>query len=261
MTLDAALAIAPLHPGEVRVYYAWSERAPPPGQVRDLLAMLSRAERARHGRLYFEHARKSYLVAHALTRAVLGRLLGVAPEALRFESGPRGRPELAPHGSRPRLRFNLSHTRGLSACAVALETDVGVDVEHAGRAVAIEQLAARVCSVNEQVGLHAVPPRDMRRRFFELWTLKEAYLKAVGHGLTLPPRAVGLELEPAPPRLQLGAPIDDDSGRWFLHLQAVGNAHLLALAFGHPSPSRVVLRELSLKELGVAANTASCRAR
>jgi len=242
-----------LRAGEVRVYYARSESPCVRQAASRLLGMLSPDERDRYARMHFEQDRNSYLVAHALTRGLLARLLGVAPRELVFAAGPHGRPELARPVRRPPLRFNLSHTRGLVACAVALETDVGVDVAHVRRAVRIEPLAARALSAHERASFGALPVPDRRRRFFELWTLKEAYLKAVGEGMALPLQAVSLDLEHSPPRLQLHAPIQDDPGRWFLQLEPIADHHLLALAFGLPAPTSVTLRELPVEALATTA--------
>src|SRR5262245_58866692 len=91
----------------------------------ELLAWLSPEERVRHARFRFESDRDIYLVAHALTRRMLGRVIGVASAALEFAAGEHGRPELvAPEAARG-FRFNLSHTHGLVACAVTRTADIG----------------------------------------------------------------------------------------------------------------------------------------
>ncbi len=224
-----------LEPSEIRVLHA-SSAALSDAARRACLRVLSDDERARHLRFRFEQDRDAYLLAHALTRTLLAGQLEVEPRALRFKAGPHGRPELDWPRSSPALRFNLSHTRGLVACALALEHDVGVDVEHFERRVELEQVARSVFSEPERAALMALPPEGRRRRFFELWTLKEAYIKAVGKGLALPLRAITLELAPAaPPRLQLAAPIQDNAERWFFALDEPAPGYLLAVAAGSPS--------------------------
>jgi 4'-phosphopantetheinyl transferase len=237
-----------LQAGELHVYYARSET--PIGADREArcLAMLSPAERDQQARFRFEQDRRSYLTAHALTRSVLARLLGVEPSELGFELGAHGRPELAAPSRQPPLRFNLSHTRGLVACAVALEADVGVDVEHLERSVEIDSLAARVFSDAERAGLAKLTGAAKRRRFFELWTLKEAYIKAVGVGLSLPLQEISLELGQPQPSLLFGAAIEDDPARWFLAARPIG-AYALAAAVAIPVPTRVEVRELGVEDL------------
>jgi 4'-phosphopantetheinyl transferase len=193
--------------------------------------MLSVEERERHLRFRFERDRQSYLCAHALTRGVLAQLLGAEPDELRFELGPHGRPEICWPDRRPRLRFNLSHTRGLVACGLSLEHDVGVDVEQLDRRVEIDQLAPSVFSLSERSELARLGTEQKRERFFQLWTLKEAYIKAVGTGLSTPLRAISVELGLAhAPRLHFAEPLIDDGTRWLLHVRRIASAHMLAVA-------------------------------
>ena len=85
------------------------------------------------------------------------------------------------------LRFNLSHTDGLVVCLVAVEREIGVDVEHTARAGSVGiEIAERFSSPSEVAELRSLPFADQRSRFFDYWTLKEAYIKARGLGLHLP---------------------------------------------------------------------------
>lgn len=237
--------IQPLADGEVRVFYAWTAELSVAVHEDRWRALLSDEECARERRFRFEEDRRSYLLAHALTRHVLGGLCGAAPSTLGFESGLHGRPELCFPEVRPRLRFNLSHTRGLVACAVALERDVGVDVEHVDRRVDIDQLAASVFSPAERAALARLEGDSKRVRFFELWTLKEAYIKAVGKGLSLRLSAITLELDAAPtPRIEFAPPVEDDSADWSLHVASPGPGYMLALAFRAAQPSRLTVEAL-----------------
>jgi 4'-phosphopantetheinyl transferase len=235
------VSIAPLQPDEVRVYYALSEHVAAPEDAELCRAMLSEEERQREQRFHFQADRQSYLAAHAVTRGVLGRLLGTRPSALGFVAGPRGRPELAYPASRPPLRFNLSHTRGMVACAVALEHDVGVDVELIERRVEIDHLARSVFSEDERADLARVDGEAQRQRFFELWTLKEAYIKAVGHGLGLPLRAITLSFEAGrAPRIRFSAPVEDDGARWSLDVRLAESLYMLAVAVRTSAPALTV---------------------
>lgn len=225
-----------LEPDELRLYHAPSTSVLEPETAERCLRMLDAEERARHERFRFERDRMSYLTAHALTRGVLARQLAVQPSELRFANGPHGRPELAWPDSQPRLRFNLSHTHGRVACAIALERDVGVDIEHLDRRVDIAQLAPSVFSEAERAELATLDAEAARLRFFELWTLKEAYIKAVGKGLSLPLRSITLVFGQAGPRLQLAVPLEGEpSGFWF-HLERLPSPHLLAVTRDGPEP-------------------------
>jgi 4'-phosphopantetheinyl transferase len=233
----------PLEPDEVRVYHAFCEGLDA-GAVERCLALLSDEECARYLRFHFEHDRHSYLAAHALTRAVLAPLVGASEPELQFEAGAHGRPELIQPAHAPRLRFNLSHTRGLVACAVALERAVGVDVEHAERRTDIAQLAPAVFSDVERASLDALPEADKRARFFRLWTLKEAYIKAIGKGLSLPLRSITLELPSGEqPRLRFAPPLTDDGSHWWLDVHEPRLGHVLAVAVQMAPPVRATIHE------------------
>lgn len=235
----------PLESDEVRVFYAWCDPLQADA-VERCLPLLASDERARYLRFHFEHDRHSYLAAHALTRAVLAPLAGLPAPELQFENGAHGRPELCQPAHGPRLRFNLSHTRGLVACAVALEHAVGVDVEHVERRADIEQLAPAVFSQLERAQLAELAGDDRRTRFFRLWTLKEAYIKAVGKGLSLPLRSITLELPAGEqPRLRFAAPLSDDGKEWWLDVHAPRPSHVLAIALNAAPPVRATIHEWS----------------
>lgn len=147
-------------------------------------ALLSDTERVRHDRLVVERDRRDFAFAHALTRSALSKYDGtVAPAAWTFGTAEKGKPFLTSVTTRP-LSFNLSHTRGLVACVVAPGLDVGVDVEALDRNVEADNVARRFFAGIEIDGLHALSGAERVARFIDLWTLKEAYIKAVGSGLS-----------------------------------------------------------------------------
>jgi 4'-phosphopantetheinyl transferase len=229
----------PLEPEEVRVYYTFCDKLEA-GAIAHCLAMLSGEERTRYLRFHFEQDRHTYLAAHALTRAVLAPLASARVP----RDTPYGRPELSLPALSPRVRFNLSHTRGLVACAVALEHAVGVDVEHIERRTDIDQLAPAVFSEFEREQLFALPQPDQRRRFFQLWTLKEAYIKAVGKGLSLPLRSISIELPSGEqPRLRFAPPVHDDGNQWWLDVHQPRPGHALAVALNTAPPVRASIHE------------------
>jgi 4'-phosphopantetheinyl transferase len=145
------------------------------------LARLSPDERARAGRLRAPDALAAFAITRAALRDVLGRRLGVAARALRFAEGPQGKPFLTEH---PRLSFNVSHTQGRAAVAVSSCGPVGVDVERLDPRVDVDGLAERCFSPAEQAALRQVAGERRLRAFFDGWTRKEAFVKAVGTGLS-----------------------------------------------------------------------------
>ena len=149
------------------------------------IALLSAEERTRHDRFYFARDRRDYAVAHALLRTSLARAAGRPAAAWRFDAEPRGKPTLpADDPARHSLSFNLSHTHGLVTCAIAAGADLGVDVERIERGIDADGIAGRYFAPTEIGWLRAAPAEARARRFITLWTLKEAYLKATGEGIS-----------------------------------------------------------------------------
>ena len=163
---------------EVHLWYTFADEVSA-GDLERWRALLPPEEIDRHDRLMKLDDRLRFVVAHALARNALSSHADVPPEDWRFESGEHGKPEIsAPHG--PPLRFNISHAAGLCACAVTLGHDVGVDVESVHRRAKRKEIARRFFA-EEEAGI-------VERRpglFFDYWTLKEAYIKAHGRGLSM----------------------------------------------------------------------------
>jgi 4'-phosphopantetheinyl transferase len=215
-----------------------------------LLASLSEDELDRHARFRFEHDRDAYLVAHALTRRLLGELAGVDAKALRFITTEHGRPELAAPSCALSLRFNLSHTRGLVACGVTRDTDIGVDTEHVDRNVQLLGVARHVFSEREIAGLESLSEAAQRSRFFDLWTLKEAYVKAIGKGLAAPLRAITFAPEqPDPVPVHFDSEAADDAGAWCFRRHTPSPSHRLAVALRAGPSAAISFREIAAAQL------------
>lgn len=209
------------------------------------LHMLSPAERAQHERFRFDDDRHTYLVAHALVRSVLAGVLDVAPAAVELAAGEHGKPELK-DPAHAHVRFNLSHTRGMVACAIALRDDVGVDVEQIDRKLEIDSLARSVLSEDERAALAPLVDRARRERFFRHWTLKEAYVKATGRGILLPLRALHVELAGArPPALVFQPPFADDPSAWRLASEVLHDRHVLGVALRRTGPMHLAIERVA----------------
>lgn len=192
--------------------------------------LLSSAEVERLAEIGLERVRNEYLVTRALVRTTLSRYMAVRPEDWEFETSAGGRPEIArPSGTG--LRFNLSHTRGVVACLVTEGIDAGVDVENMERSLDIQGLAERRFAAVEAVELDACPADGKQKHFFGLWTLKEAYLKARGHGITRPLRSMVFSLagdEGLGARLD--PPLEDRAEDWQFGLFELSGSVLMAVA-------------------------------
>lgn len=175
---------------------------------------LSDDELRRVGRFVHPSDAANFIVGRTLARTLLSRYADVAPRDWPFRIDEHGRPELAarPAGT-PDLRFNVSHTSGLVACAVTVGREIGVDVEHTGRRL-VHDVAERFFSPREVADLRACPAADQPVVFFDYWTLKESYIKARGLGLALPLRQFSFLLEGSVPRIAFAPELDDNPATW-----------------------------------------------
>jgi 4'-phosphopantetheinyl transferase len=194
--------------------------------------LLSPAEIERLGEIGSARVRHQYLVTRALVRTTLSRYVAVRPEDWVFEISGGGRPEIA-SPSASGLRFNLSHTRGVVACLVTDGIDAGVDVENIERSLDVQGLAERRFAVEEAAELRSCPADLEQRHFFGLWTLKEAYLKACGHGITRPLRSVVFSLAGGESLgARLDPPLEDRAEDWQFGLFELSSSVLMAIALG-----------------------------
>lgn len=186
--------------------WCFSLRAPH-ADVVALRNRLSPDEWLRAARFRFERDRVRFIVARATTRELLGRYADVAPVDLRFGQGPYGKPDLRSATGR-RLRFNVSHTSDVMLVAVARDFEVGIDVE--GIDPDLEHVTlARHCFAPKELE-RVIELRGGRRAtmFSAIWTLKEAFIKAIGTGLSakLDSFDVCTALQPGVPPVPIKAP-------------------------------------------------------
>jgi 4'-phosphopantetheinyl transferase len=203
------------------------------------VSLLDSAEEARWRRFRVEGARDQYLIGRALLRTMLSGYADVAPTDWRFETNRYGCPFVAAPAACRDLRFNLSHTEGLVACAVARGGEVGIDVESIEREIDPLELAPTVFAPDEIADLTALPPAERHDRFFSYWTLKESYIKARGMGLSLPLDGFSFELGAGSPRIRFAASCPDRPERWHFEQHRPTERHKLALAVSPPHISAV----------------------
>jgi 4'-phosphopantetheinyl transferase len=215
----------PLASDEVHVWYTFTDDAAVRARCEAYRALLCDVEEARRARFFFDKDRHAFLVAHALLRTTLSRYVPVLPADWRFRAEAHGRPEIAPPTAEA-LRFNLSHTTEIVACAVTLARDLGVDVERVDADVPIRSLATYCFSPTEVQAVAGAPPAEQAGLFFDYWTLKESYIKARGVGLGIPLDRFSFALSPgAAPRIAFDAAFDDhepEAWQFALHHPAPG---------------------------------------
>ena len=196
------------------------------------LAVLSVDEHERAGRFVFDTHRRRFIACRAWLRHQLSERLTRAPQHLRFEYGPMGKPSLA--GSA--LRFNVSHSDRYALLAVA-GVEIGVDIERERPLSDMDALAERVFSAGERHALAQVPADRRGEAFFAGWTRKEAYIKARGDSLRLL-EDFDVALTPEEPvRLKRVAGDAQEPARWTLLSLAPLPGYAAALCIERRAPT------------------------
>jgi 4'-phosphopantetheinyl transferase len=220
-----------LAPGAVDLWLAACDPCGDPRVEPACQVILNSAELEQARRFHFAADRFQYRFSRALVRTVLSYYAPVAPPDWLFDTNAHGRPEVAnPQGPASGLSFNLSHTRYMVALAITTHAALGVDVENvSARSVSLE-IARRWFAPEEVTALRAVPEREQQYRFFEYWTLKEAYVKARGMGLSLPLDKFSFHYpDDREVTLSICPELMDDPARWQLWQIQPTSQHLVAV--------------------------------
>ncbi len=222
---------SPLTNGDAHVWLAWTERFADPEALEICRYLLAEDEWEKWRRFRFERDRRLYLIAHAMLRQVLAAYLAIEPERLQLTTNRYGRPELVRESGMPDLRFNLSHARGLAALVLTRTADCGIDVEARRDLGDLEAMAGQVLTAQEREYLWRLPETERNWAFLKFWTLKEAYVKALGKGLSQALDEFSFQIGADAIRFRpgAGAHVDD----WQFVQSSPSPDHLLALALHH----------------------------
>jgi 4'-phosphopantetheinyl transferase len=202
-------------------------------------ALLSPAERQRASRFAFDRDRRRFMVARAQLRELLAVRLGVPPESIELAYGERGKPVLGRHFAESDLHFNVSHSEDVAVYAFSLGREIGIDVEAVRVIRDADDIAARFFSRREHQTYLALDPCDKPSGFFNCWTRKEAFIKALGHGLYQPLDSFEVSLAPGDPaRILCVEGTAGDQCGW--HMEAFTPAPGLAAAVVVESGRRCV---------------------
>jgi 4'-phosphopantetheinyl transferase len=207
------------------------------GNIRNYLSTLSRSELARYRRMRSPERRLHFVVGRSLIRHALSRYANVPARTWRLASNEHGRLTVEWPRSCRNIHFSLSHTSGLVALAISPIAEIGIDVENVERPVEVSDVSQLVFTDRE---LHRISHsgRDEKDVFFELWTLKEAYIKARGRGFSLSPQAFEFADDDGEISLRCGADCDAAPGRWQFNVSQNRNLQL-AVAVGSRSVSQI----------------------
>jgi 4'-phosphopantetheinyl transferase len=220
----------------IRVWAVQLEASP--HHYAQCLSWLSPDENARAARFHFDEHRRTFVLGRAVLRALLGRLLEMPPARIDFCYGPKGKPAL--QDPIRALRFNASNRGHLAVYAFTEGCDIGIDFEQVRAIPEMEHIAARFFAPPETSELMALPESERPQAFFNCWTRKEAYIKAVGDGLSVPLDSFRVTLGPGAPAeiLCLGGSIEAAQG-WTMHHFDPAPGFVGALAY--PSRSREIV--------------------
>ena len=220
---------------EIQVWYAKPQDFNDEAIKQKFYSWLSETERAFLKALRFEQDRLTYLVAHALLRAALSSYTDVKPADWQFQTNPFNKPLIAPALNTQGLHFNLSHTKGMVALALTRVGPLGIDVESTSREQNISEIAPDILTSNEYLDLNQQAQSDQHTRLLKYWTLKEAFVKATGLGLTSGLQTFEFDLDVQPqPIIRFLSPKDTLAKNWQFKQCLLSSGHILALAHHHP---------------------------
>jgi len=195
-------------------------------------ALLSDAERQRASRFLFDRDRDRFIVGRARLRQLLAARLGTRPESVELVYGAHGKPALARWFADSDLRFNLSHCDDVTLYAFSFGREIGVDVEAVRVIRDADDIAARFFSHRENQAYRALEPRDRPLGFFQCWTRKEAFIKALGDGLSYPLDRFDVSLTPGvPAEILRVAAVPGDCG-WRMESLSPASGFVAAVVIG-----------------------------
>lgn len=197
--------------------------------------ILSDDEVNRAAKYCFEQDRKRFIIRRGLLRCILSRYLGQSPDALAFQYNNHGKPALASIFRQPSICFNLSHSEELTLYAITRKREVGVDIEYIRPFEDAEDIVKRFFSSREKAEFATLPERIKNQAFFTCWTLKEAYIKARGEGLSYPLSNFSVSMTPDEPARLVEIKGDKSKkNRWSLKTILPGAGYIAAVAVeGH----------------------------
>jgi 4'-phosphopantetheinyl transferase len=214
----------PLGTQEVHVWHTSQEVADL--DLAGLRELLSPDEAERAARFRFDKHRAQFTLTRVSLRLLLGSYLQLPPREISLQYADHGKPSLAECPNHQQLDFNLSHTEGMAVFAFTRRRRIGVDIENLRSDFRVDEIAERFFSPAERAGLSNIPLSQRHEIFFRIWTQKEAYIKALGEGLSHPLHQFDVSLGDA--ALMATRPDPSEAQRW--HLQSLNIAPGFAAA-------------------------------
>ena len=148
--------------------------------------LLSKEESVRADNFVRIQDRERFICFHGALRIVLGVYTNTPPQLIDFKKDRYGKPELSGDAAHSEVRFSLSHSQDVALIAVTRDRKIGIDVEYLRPMGDAKDIVQNYFSHDEQRVLFSLSEDEFQQSFFICWTLKEAYTKAIGKGLSLP---------------------------------------------------------------------------
>lgn len=217
-------------PTEIHI---WSASLDQPAERWNALSqVLSPDEMTRATAFHFERDRRRFIVARAVLRLLLGRYLNISPQAVHFDYAEKGKPSLT---NNPTFQFNVSHSHELALYAFGGQQPLGIDLEYLRPVTDMQGIARSNFSANENAVFNALPPQLKQEAFFNCWTRKEAYIKALGEGLSHPLDTFDVTFAPGQPaRLLTVRGYPDEAKQWSFYAFKPQLGYVAALAVRQP---------------------------
>jgi 4'-phosphopantetheinyl transferase len=207
--------------------------------------LVSADEHARANRFHFMCDRRRFLAARGILREILAHYTGTPANGIVFRYGKFGKPALADPSS---VSFNLSHSADIALCAITSSCPVGVDIERVRPGIDLAGIATRFFSPAENAALWTLPTGHQCQAFFDCWTRKESYIKALGDGLSIPLDRFDVSHAPGVPARLIADRADPSaSERWTIRQLKVGKGYAAAVAVEAEAADCVVLDWPGLK--------------
>jgi 4'-phosphopantetheinyl transferase len=224
--IDAALDFRTL---DHRTIHVWRMRLDAtPATVAAIEQILSPDEVIRATRFRFDHLQRRYVLARGALRILLAQYLQVAARRIEFDYGEKGKPRVAAGG----IHFNLSRSGSNILLAFSRQYEVGIDIEEFRPVPDLQGMADRFFCAEEAAELRSLPDDERERSFLVCWTRKEAYIKALGVGLSAPLDSFRITLRRGEPvRFIHFAGGANQDHKWMLHDLGMHLCYAAALAY------------------------------
>jgi 4'-phosphopantetheinyl transferase len=198
--------------GEVVIWYASLDQ--PAAVLGELATVLSEEELTRAGRFHFKKHQDAFIAARGMLRFLLSWHTGIHPRDLQFHYTEYGKPTLAGLD----FHFNLSHSGSIVLYALSPDRRVGIDIEQTRPLQDLDQIAKNYFSPQEYRQFCSLREDEKLTAFFRCWTRKEAFIKAIGEGISFPLQEFDVSLKPGYPAklLHVRGSAQDAEG-WSLH--------------------------------------------